>query len=130
MTKYDRQTKIFISAIIFIPLAMILFCIGTSRSIKTTQKAVSGAVDRSLAEDVVNKEAAVSELKDIWQSRSRKLVLFLNHDDVNGVELEIEEFSAAIIQGDRDVAERSGAKIKCLLDMMAGKDKLTLRNML
>jgi hypothetical protein len=130
MTKYDRHTKIFISAIIFIPLAMILFCIGTSRSIKTTQKAVSGAVDRSLAEDVVNKEAAVSELKDIWQSRSRKLVLFLNHDDVNGVELEIEEFSAAIIQGDKDVAERSGAKIKCLLDMMAGKDKLTLRNML
>ena len=91
---------------------------------------MSGAVDRSLAEDVVNKEAAVSELKDIWQSRSRKLVLFLNHDDVNGVELEIEEFSAAIIQGDREVAERSGAKIKCLLDMMAGKDKLTLRNML
>jgi hypothetical protein len=130
MTKYDRHTKIFISAIIFIPLAMILFCIGTSRSIKNTQKAVSGAVDRSLAEDVVNKEAAVSELKDIWQSRSRKLVLFLNHDDVNSVELEIEEFSAAIIQGDRDVAERSGTKIKCLLDMMAGKDKLTLRNML
>ncbi|MBO5417383.1 MAG: DUF4363 family protein [Clostridia bacterium] len=130
MTKYDRHTKIFISAIIFIPLAMILFCIGTSSSIKNTQKAVSGAVDRSLDADDANGEAAVSELKDIWQKHSHELVLFLNHDDVNGVELEIEEFSAAIIQGDREVAERSGAKIKCLLDMMAGKDKLTLRNLL
>ena len=109
---------------------MILFCIGTSSSIKNTQKAVSGAVDRSLDADDANGEAAVSELKDIWQRHSHKLVLFLNHDDINGVELEIEEFSAAIIQGDREVAERSGAKIKCLLDMMAGKDKLTLRNLL
>jgi hypothetical protein len=109
---------------------MILFCYGSSSFIKKAEQAVDTGVDRSLAARPEEAEFQVQKLKKDWQRHSRKLVLFLDHDDVNSVELEIEEFSAAVLQEDRDVAERSGAKIKALLAMIADKDKLTLRNLL
>lgn len=126
----DRHTIIFLSVIIVIPLVMILFCYGSSSCIKKAEQAVDTGVDRSLAARPEEAEFQIQKLKKDWQRHSRKLVLFLDHDDVNSVELEIEEFSAAVLQEDRDVAERSGAKIKALLAMIEDKDKLTLRNLL
>ena len=126
----DKHTIIFLTVITLIPLAMILFCYGSSDCIKKAEQTVNTGVDSSLAARPEEAEIQVQKLRRDWQRHSHRLVLFLDHDDVNSVELEVEEFSAAVLQGDREVAERSGAKIKALLAMIADKDKLTLRNLL
>lgn len=130
----DRHTKFFLAAIIIIPSVMVLLWVLTSGCIKRAEQDISGALDNVIEMielgDDSRIETSLDELNKKWKHHSDCLLLFLNHSEINEVELGIVRFCSAVRSGDADSVVSNSDQIKSMLEMMRCYDEISIRNIL
>lgn len=113
--------------ITLIVVIMFVFCLNfyTEKILNETMREMINKIE-IIKEDINNEN--VTELKDIWMEREKKISYFLEHDELEKVTLEIEKLKIntennLILEAEEDIK-----LIETLLNHIEEKGKLKMKN--